>query len=127
MLNKLFSIIHGMEIRRRWLNRVRLIYMAVFNRTHGNFVGSVVDVSISGIRLMSKEALTVHKVYEFKMELPNSKPESGTQEFEFDVRCMWCRKDVHSDLYDSGFEFRNIEMGHAQQIRSLIEQFVYTE
>ncbi|MDM8540621.1 PilZ domain-containing protein [Desulfococcaceae bacterium HSG9] len=123
MFSKLLSLIRGMEIRRRWLNRVRLIYIAVFNRTDGHLVGSVVDISMSGIRLMSREALTVDEVYEFKMDIPNTKPESGTREFKFDVRCVWCRKDVHSDLYGSGFEFRNIEMGDAQQIRNLIEQF----
>ncbi len=101
-------------------------YLLVFNRTAGHLVGKAVNVSTQGLKLMGREALTADEVYELKMALPKTKPESGTREIEFDVRCVWCRKNVvYSDFYDSGLEFRNIAMEDTQQIRSLIEQFGY--
>ena len=128
MFDKLFSIIRRLKITRRKLKRVHLIYHTlVFYRTTGHLAGNLVDVSTQGLKLMSKEALTVNEVYELKMTLPKAKPESGTREIEFDVRCAWCRKSVYPDFYDSGIEFQNMEIEDTQQIRSLIEQFGYTD
>ncbi|MDM8540622.1 PilZ domain-containing protein [Desulfococcaceae bacterium HSG9] len=125
MFGKLLSIIRGLKLKRRRLKRVHLFYhLLVFDRTTGHLVGNVVDVSVQGLKLMGKEALTVDEVYELKMALPKTKPEIGTREIEFDVSCIWCNKG-YSDFYDSGFELRNIEMKDTQLIRSLSEQFGY--
>ena len=113
MFKNLLSIIRDSKIMRRKFKRVHLIYhMLIFNRITDHLVGTLVDVSTQGLKLKCKEFLTVNEVYELKMTLPKIKPESGTREIEFDVRCAWCHKSVYPDFYDSGLEFRNIEPTH---------------
>ncbi len=127
MFRKLLSIIRNLTGNRRKLKRVHLIYhLLVFNRTTEHLVGNIVDASTKGFKLTGREALTVDEVYEFKMTLPKTKSERGTREIEFDVRCAWCHKGVHSGFFDSGIEFRNIQKEDTQQIMRLIEQFGYT-
>ena len=87
----------------------------VFERKKGTVLGTLVDISINGIMIVSKIPITEKKVQQLRMEF--------MQIIEFDARCVWFR-DVGDDYFICGFEFNKIEPEDIDTIKKTITQFL---
>ncbi|GBC60989.1 PilZ domain-containing protein [Desulfonema ishimotonii] len=100
---------------RRNAKRLRLIeYLRVFEQKTDLFVGHLVDVSDSGLALVSPKPIKRGQVLHLRVEIL-------ADQVMLDARCMWCRKDVHLESYDSGFRFLAISPETRMKIRCLTD------
>jgi len=112
-------------LSRRKLKRRHLIYyLRLFDRSTGNLVGHLVDITTEGIKVMSEEPLPVDQRYQFEMLLPE---ESDTEKITFDATSVHCSDDINPDFYATGFRIDQIDSDHAARIRKLIEEFGFRD
>jgi hypothetical protein len=78
-------------------------YLRVFDGTNREYVGSVVDISKKGMRLISERPFTVKAVYNFRMPLPEDSIFGNTMSIE--ARACWSKSLEGSNGYETGFEF----------------------
>lgn len=111
----------------RKLKRVHLIYyLLVFDYANEKLIGHIVDITTSGIKLMSRIPIEKDTIYHFKMILPEG-IEEASKEITFKARSIWCKEKMYSDFYGSGFIFEAIAEDDIAVIQRLISQFGYVE
>ena len=87
----------------------------VFDRKTDKAIGNLVDISISGIMIVSEIPITKKAVFQLRMEF--------IQNIVFNATCVWTR-DIGADYYISGFEFIQIEPKEIDIIKQTINQFL---
>ena len=92
---------------RRKIPRNHLVhYLRLFDRNTNEVLGNMVDISVSGIRLISEGPVLLDKLLEIRMDFPEEI--QGKHWLTFDAVCVWCRIDQSPNLYLSGCEFKRI-------------------
>jgi hypothetical protein len=108
--------------QKRREKRIHLIYyLLVFDRKTDILVGHVVDITTEGMKLMSKAPLKPDTMYHFRMLLPDEM--GGTKQISFDAKSMWCKDNLYSDFYGTGFRFEKISGTDIAIIGNLIDKF----
>ncbi len=98
----------------RRLNRWKLRqYLRVFEQDSDILMGHLADITMAGMRLVSGGPLRIDETYHLWMEIMSER-------VEFEARCVWCRKDEKSDLYNAGFKLVNPSSGTITNIQCLI-------
>jgi hypothetical protein len=88
----------------RSLKRRHLIYyLRVFDRTSGELVGHLVDVTAVGMMLISETPLATDAEFDLRMDLPPGLFES--EAWEVSARSIWSRPDVNPAFWDTGLQF----------------------
>lgn len=108
------------SLERRTLERIKLFYyLRVYDRDSGEFIGSVYDLSIQGMKLVGERLFSVHSPYYFKILLPEGSilGESIT----LDAQCRWCCESEKKDIFEAGFEFVTKVDSGIYVIKKLIE------
>jgi len=98
-----------MKDARRQKRKQPVLYLEVYGRVTGEFIGNVVDITTGGIRLYGEKILKPGVIYPMRLVLPQ--PVKGAGEIEFDGKCRWCkeyRQHTLAGSYGVGLEFRNI-------------------
>jgi hypothetical protein len=75
----------------------------VFDRTSGELVGHLVDVTAVGMMLISETPLATDAEFDLRMDLPPGLFESET--WEVSARSIWSRPDVNPTFWDTGLQF----------------------
>ncbi|MDA8165553.1 MAG: PilZ domain-containing protein [Desulfobacteraceae bacterium] len=87
----------------RILKRRHLIYyLEVHDQENGELIGHVVDITTLGMKLVSRQALPVGRVYHLRMSLPGE--HFREKDIRFTAQALWSSNDVNPDFYDTGFE-----------------------
>jgi hypothetical protein len=109
---------------KRKVQRIHLVYyLLVFDRTTDRLVGHVVDITPSGLKLMSRELLKPGVVHQFRMALPDEV--GSSKEILFEAKAVWSKNNLYSDFYGTGFTFEKISDNDVAVIRDLIDRFGY--
>lgn len=110
----------------RKLKRRHLIYyLEVFDNSNHEFMGHLVDLTVEGMKLVSKNYIEPKKEYALKMVLPEG--HSRDREVYFKATSMWCREDVNPDFYAVGFKAPNLD-GYTRKIFTiLIDQIGFND
>lgn len=82
------------------------IYVSVFHGADRAFFGLLADLSSSGFRLSTEQAIIVDKHYDLLIRNPFS--EEANEYKAFSAQAMWTRQS-DDGLYDSGFKFVDFE------------------
>ncbi len=64
-------------------------------------LGHIIDLSQSGMKLLSVSPTRVHHTYFCKIIL--EKQINGVKEISVDADCRWCRKNDEMGMYNSGY------------------------
>ncbi len=113
--------------KKRKLKRVHLIYyLLVFDYDNGKLIGHIVDITTSGVKLMSRIQIENDTIYHFKMVLPEGLQEAS-KEITFKAKSIWSKDKMYSDFYGSGFVFESIAKDDIAILKKLIDQFGYIE
>lgn len=106
---------------RRTLTRFRpYYYLRVFDSEVGDdCVGSVYDISRSGMRLVADRTFDPQTRYEFAIPLPEGSF-FGTH-VSMTAECRWCRPGVESHSYEAGFQFRGQPSEGLHSIKALLK------
>lgn len=75
-------------------------YLKVFNRITDKPMGSIGNVSLDGLMLISQLPILVGARFDMRLKIPG---QHGMHFIDFSANCQWCREDVTPGIYDSGF------------------------
>jgi hypothetical protein len=100
-----------------------LFYLEIYCNETQKFIGSVMDLSSSGMRLCCKNPVKVDEVLNCRMILPV--PPMTTQEISFKSRVIWCEKAFNPNFYDIGTQFHGLTLKDQEIINKLIEVTTY--
>ena len=111
--------------KRRAKRRNIIYYLRVFERNTDLLVGQLVDITTSGMRLVSEKPVDPDTFYQLRMVLPEEIDQK--KEITFDVKSMWCKRDVNPDFYTIGFEFEDVSTDDIKIIKNLIYDFSFRD
>ena len=96
----------GSELRQ--LKRRHLIYyLEVYDLETGELLGHLVDLTIKGMKLVSKNKIPTGKNFALKMIMPEEY--CTEREVRFSAVSAWCRQDVNPDFYATGFNTPDLD------------------
>ena len=108
------------SLERRNLERIKLFYyLRVYDRDTGEFVGSVYDLSLQGMKLVSERFFSVNSLYYLKVLLPEGSILGDS--ITIDAQCRWRSDSEKKDSFEAGFEFVKKVDGGIYVIKKLIE------
>ena len=85
----------------------------------GQSLGRIVDVTSSGMRLITAGELVLEA--EYRLVIPTPGGPGAHEELRIDARCMWIGHDLDPELYLAGFEFRRLRPQQQQLLARLVE------
>jgi hypothetical protein len=96
---------------RRNIDRLRLFYyLRVYDSQTQDSIGSVVDISSLGMKIVGDKYFLPDSIKSLKILLPEGSILGDSVEVE--ARCKWSHEDKENSSYESGFEFaRKAESG----------------
>jgi len=111
------------SLDRRNLDRLKLVYyLRVYERSTQKSIGSVVDISPQGMKLLCDKAFALETPYSFSILLPEGSILG--ESIAIEAQCRWCKQKDDQGSYEAGFEFtKKIESG-VYVIKALIEDLV---
>ena len=110
----------------RQLKRRHLIYyLEVFDNTTGVLLGHLVDLTVEGMKLVSKNYIEPQKEYSLKMVLPEG--HARDRDVHFKAKSMWCREDVNPDFYAVGMSAPRLDKETQKIFMILIEQIGFND
>jgi hypothetical protein len=90
---------------RRSLERLRpYYYLRVYDDGGDDYVGSVVDISVKGIRMVGESRFRVSKKYTFTMKLPEGSFFGDSVRVA--AECRWCKENGDDGSFETGFRFK---------------------
>jgi hypothetical protein len=114
-----------MENRRKLKRRHLIYYLKVFEVSSGRLFGHLVDITIEGCMLISKDPKEANRTFDLRMVLPSDI--QGKNEVFFQARAVWCAMDINPEYHASGFQFINISMEDVLIIEQLINRFGFQD
>ena len=93
-----------MDEDKRSLKRVEpYYYLRVFDGDTKEYVGSVIDISKKGMKLISERPFSANSVYRLRLPLPEDSIFGDSMKVE--ARACWSTPLKQSTGYETGFEF----------------------
>jgi c-di-GMP-binding flagellar brake protein YcgR len=111
--------------KRRARRRHIIYYLRVFDRKTNQLVGQLVDITTSGMKLVSENTIEPDTCFELRMVLPEEIDKK--KEITFAVKSMWCKRDVNPNFFSIGFEFEDISTEDISIIKNLIYDFSFRD
>ncbi|MFZ6026927.1 MAG: PilZ domain-containing protein [Chloroflexota bacterium] len=96
-----------MEERRKLRRRHVIYYSRVYERSTGELIGHVIDITPEGIKLISEQPIPVETHFHFRIDLPEEIMGRGYMFFEADS--IWCAADANPDFYNTGFRVNGMD------------------
>ncbi|UCD17135.1 MAG: PilZ domain-containing protein [Candidatus Zixiibacteriota bacterium] len=93
-------------------------YVAVYDRTTGDHIGCLVDMTTEGIKVMSNKPFDPDSDVKLRVSIPFEI--SGGKTITFDAKCRWCNKKDNPDLYEIGFQTTCVSPTTSETIKNLI-------
>ncbi|MBN1979940.1 MAG: PilZ domain-containing protein [Chitinivibrionales bacterium] len=107
---------------KRTLERVRCYYyLKVYDKKSKKDIGSIIDISAKGMKIISENTFSVNEAYELRIKLPQGYIYGDY----FDIRAetRWCKKNEQENYYEAGFKFLSEAHKGIYVIKMLIEDF----
>lgn len=115
-----------MRIKRTAERKLACQFFGVYHRRTAKYIGKLIDLSIKGMRVLSRKAMEAHTLYEFRIELP--KPIVGLTELTFDAQCVWCaRSPEEKGQYNAGFQITRIDFAQIEAVQYLLNDDLFTD
>lgn len=110
----------------RQLKRRHLIYyLEVFDQETGKLLGHLVDLTVKGMKLISKEKIAPGQTFTLRMIMPEEYcPERQVQ---FTATSTWCSEDVNPDFYATGFNTPDLAVDTRRLFMILINQVGFND
>ena len=96
--------------------------LIVFDMQSDQPIGQIINLSISGMMLMTESPVSVSKILYCRLPLPEKT--NGSKEINFDAECKWCSQNKATGWYDSGYRLRNLSKENTETIRHLTHRLM---
>lgn len=105
---------------RRAHERKRIYYhLSVFDRMMNQAIGRIVNMSISGVMMVSKEPVELPCIFSCRVKLPRKL--NGLDQLEFDAQAKWCRFNSLTGLYETGYHLLNLTPDNEKLIFTILQ------
>ena len=97
-------------------------YLEIYDRNSRKFVGTVVDFTISGMRLYAEKPLESGTAYQWYLSL--HEPIHGQNKIPLEAECRWCRECTGKLLagsFAAGMEFTSLSSLDRELIESMLD------
>ena len=105
--------------RRKELRHPLIVYLRVHDQGTDELVGQVVDISPSGMMLVSDTPFQLNGVEQLRVHLPFT--EQTERHIDVQAECRWCGPDINEEYYDAGFKFLNRDLKMVEMINGVVE------
>jgi hypothetical protein len=112
-----------MQERRKISRKYLAIYSRVFERTSGQVLGYLSDLTREGAMVISDSSMADNQDVSLRFDLPDPDLFS-VDHLNIDAHIKWCRPDIDPAFYNIGFEFRKID---PEQIKIIDEMIIAYE
>jgi len=113
------------EEMRKFKRRHLIYYLEVFDDETGALLGYLVDLTVNGLKLVSKEEIPKDKNFRLRMMMPEEYcPE---RQVVFEARSMWCAEDVNPDFYATGFSAPELDQNIRRIFMIMINQVGFND
>jgi hypothetical protein len=96
--------------------------MRVYDSDTDKFIGNLVDISDQGLMLIRERPFEPNTEIRLKIGLPRKK--EGHDRILFDACCLWCRRNIHTDFFDTGFKLQNLTPENCETINRLVSEYL---
>lgn len=111
---------------RRTIKRRHLIYyLRVHNGESGELMGHIVDISTSGIMLMSDGK--VDSGLEFPMRANWRNMDQQEEQIKFRAESRWCKRDINPSFYLTGYRLMDVDPEAFSTIQELIRDLGFDD
>ena len=100
--------------------RKGILFIQVGNRNNGQIMGHLVDISASGLRVVSQIPFVEKKSYPLRIELPQQN--NNTIAVSIDAVCVWCKQSQKDGPYEAGFHIELVSPKDLSMIESLLQK-----
>jgi len=100
-----------------------LFYLEIYCNETNRFIGNVMDLSSSGMRLCCRNSVNTDDILNCRMILPV--PPMTCQEISFKTKVVWCETAFNPNYYDIGTQFLELSEQEQEIINKLIEVTIY--
>lgn len=110
----------------RALKRRHLVYyLEVYDDEANELLGHLVDLTTSGLKLVSKQRIPTKRTYKLRMMLPEGY--FSQKDLYFEAQSMWSANDINPDFYDTGFAAPKLDPAAQNIIRDLVNQVSFND
>jgi len=110
----------------RSLKRRHLVYyLEVYDDDANKLLGHLVDLTTSGLKLVSKQRIPTNRTYHLRMMLPEGY--FSQKDIYFEAKSMWSSNDVNPDFYDTGFAAPKLDQKTQEIISGLVSQISFND
>ena len=95
--------------------------MIMFDRATGGNVGRLLNVSVGGFKLFTRQPIDHGQKFQLSMVLPEQI--HGVNTLSFEARNVWCQAQQANGEYHAGFQFVDANDMVRQIVESLMENF----
>ena len=111
-----------MDAGKRHKGRKHLIYLSeIHDRDNPSFTGHLVDISKSGLMMLSDDKIEINRKFRIEIILPEET--DGRDRIYCTAKSMWCKKDVNPDYYATGLEIQAVDTIDEQLIEYMIYEY----
>ncbi len=93
-------------------------YFDVIDQRTGTSLGHLVDLTLEGFKIISRESIPRNEVYELRIDLPEEV--EGVRQIVTRAQCVWCERDINPEFYDAGFRIISISPPFSEIVETLI-------
>ncbi|MBE9502807.1 MAG: PilZ domain-containing protein [Proteobacteria bacterium] len=86
-------------------------------------MGHVVDISMKGIMILTKEKIDEGGLFRLEIVLPEEL--EGRDRLNIRAKSMWCKRDANPDYYVVGLELEDMSMMDEEILMDYIRQYGY--
>jgi len=110
----------------RSLKRRHLVYyLEVYDDEANKLLGHLVDLTTSGLKLVSKKRIPTNRNYKLRMMLPEGY--FSQKDIYFEAKSMWSSNDINPDFYDTGFSAPKLDQKTQEIISGLVSQISFND
>lgn len=109
-----------MDDRRAETRKHLIFFIRIVHAHSGQLLGHLVNITPTGLALISEIPPVVNETYAVKMSMP--KDYRGLMELQFRLRCIWTRID-EEELHLSGYEVFDLTELEQAALTWLVKRF----
>ena len=114
-----------MRDKRKLKRRHLIYYLHVLEKTSGDLIGYLVDITTDGIMIMSESPIEVGEALELKILLESEM--SAKQYLYFDATVLRCVKSINGTNYDIGCKLLHLSPDDFREIEMIIDELGFKD
>jgi len=97
-------------------------YLVVYDSETDNPIGRILNLSETGLKMITDEKIEVGSNREVRLKLPDFI--KGCRETILEIECRWCKFNKRNDWYECGFTLENLSDFNLKIIRELLYEWM---